>query len=251
MKHFVTNIIFLSLFVIGCSSKSDNENLKVAKTINNFYYEDNIDKKELDINNLDKYSKILTINNNEIKNEISCEILEDIAYINISYFSENISEKLKNIILNLPKNIKGLIINLENNLGGSFEESIKTVDLFVDEGLIVTKENKQGKFQYFATKEKTITKLPLVILVNEKTASSAEIVSGSLQYLKRVKLFGKETFGKRSVQALIYLNEDYSKALKITTAKFELMQKKIIPDIETNNSFNEAMKYFKSIDKIN
>lgn len=237
--------------MIGCNSKSDYENSKVNETINNFYYENNMANKSHNIDNLDKYSKIVALNNNEINSNISYEIFDSIAYIKIDYFNENISERLKKIILNLPKNIKGLIINLENNLGGSFEESIKTVDLFVDEGLIVTKENRQGKFQYFATKEKTITKLPLVILVNEKTASSAEIVSGSLQYLKRAILFGKETFGKRSVQALIYLDEDKSKGLKLTTAKFELMQEKIIPNKETNNSFNEAIKYFKAFHKTN
>jgi len=114
------------------------------------------------------------------------------------------------------------------------------VNLFVDEGIIVSQkgkdENENEEFK--ATTSTTVTKVPMVVLVNGGSASASEIVSGGLQDLKRAIIVGEETFGKGSVQRIIPINDDGSEAIKLTIAKYYLpsgrtiQAKGIVPDIK-------------------
>ena len=148
----------------------------------------------------------------------------DILYLRITQFDNNVAELLSKAILAHKKETKGIILDLRNNPGGSLEQSIKTVDLFVDKGVIVSQKGKTKSedSSFSATKQGTITTVPLVVLVNGGSASASEIVSGALQDFKRAIIVGEDTFGKGSVQMLMPITLDKSEAIKLTIAKYYL-----------------------------
>jgi len=104
------------------------------------------------------------------------------------------------------------------------KEAIGLVDLFVDSGVIVSQRgrNASDEEKYFAKKEATMTKLPMVVLINGGSASASEIVSGALQDHKRAVLVGEKSFGKGSVQVVLPLDEKESEAIKLTIARYYL-----------------------------
>ena len=148
----------------------------------------------------------------------------DILYLRITQFDNNVAELLAKAIQEHKKETKGIILDLRNNPGGSLEQSIKTVDLFVDSGVIVSQKGKTKSedSSFSATKQATLTKVPLVVLVNGGSASASEIVSGALQDFKRAIVVGEDTFGKGSVQMLMPITLDKSEAIKLTIAKYYL-----------------------------
>lgn len=147
----------------------------------------------------------------------------DLLYLRVSSFDAKVTEDLEKAIL-ANKNIKGYILDLRNNPGGLLSQAIGAVNLFVDNGIIVSQKGKnpddEEKFE--ASVSKTKTKLPLVVLVNEGSASASEIVSGSLQDHKRAVIIGEKTFGKGSVQAVLPIENDRSENIKLTIAKYYL-----------------------------
>lgn len=150
---------------------------------------------------------------------------EDILYLRISSFMDmKISEQLKKFIKEQQKTTKGIILDLRNNPGGQLSQAIETVDLFVSDGVIVSQKGKDEKDdEYFnATASSTVTQVPMVVLVNEGSASASEIVSGALQDLRRAVVVGQKTFGKGSVQRIIPITDDQSEAIKLTVAKYYL-----------------------------
>ena len=148
---------------------------------------------------------------------------EDLLYLRISSFDTKVTEDLEKIITS-NKTAKGFILDLRNNPGGLLSQAIGVVNLFVDNGVIVSQKGKnpedEEKFEAVASKMKT--KLPLVVLVNEGSASASEIVSGSLQDHKRAVIIGEKTFGKGSVQAVLPIENDRSENIKLTIAKYYL-----------------------------
>jgi carboxyl-terminal processing protease len=174
----------------------------------------------------------------KVKSVTAKTIGEDILHLRVSSFDNNVAEHLRKFI-NEHKDRKGIILDLRNNPGGSLQQSIETVDLFIDEGVIVSQRgrDKEGEQFYKASKEATLTKLPLVVLVNAGSASASEIVSGALQDHKRAIIIGQETFGKGSVQSLMPITNDGEEAIKLTIAKYYLpsgrtiQAKGIQPDI--------------------
>ncbi|MFY4820774.1 S41 family peptidase, partial [Aliarcobacter butzleri] len=110
------------------------------------------------------------------------------------------------------------------NPGGLLNQAIGVVNLFVDKGVIVSQKgrNAEDEEKFEATTSGTKTKLPLVVLVNEGSASASEIVSGSLQDHKRAVIIGEKTFGKGSVQAVLPINESRTENIKLTIAKYYL-----------------------------
>ena len=148
----------------------------------------------------------------------------NILYLRISSFDQNVAKELKKYILKYKKKTKGIILDLRNNPGGSLEQAIKTVDTFVDNGVIVSQKGriKSENQKYYATKKATLTKVPMVVLVNGGSASASEIVSGALQDHKRAIVVGETTFGKGSVQLLIPITNDQSEAIKLTIARYYL-----------------------------
>ena len=166
----------------------------------------------------------------------------DLLYLRVSSFDAKVTEDLEKAIL-ANKNIKGYILDLRNNPGGLLSQAIGAVNLFVDNGIIVSQKGKnpddEEKFE--ASVSKTKTKLPLVVLVNEGSASASEIVSGALQDHKRAVIIGEKTFGKGSVQAVLPIENDRSENIKLTIAKYYLPSGRTIqatgvtPDVIVNS----------------
>lgn len=164
---------------------------------------------------------------------------KNVLYLRISSFDNNVAKQLTKYIKKYGKQTKGIVLDLRNNPGGALGQAIKTVDIFVDKGIIVSQKGRTKKDSeaYMASSYATLTQVPMVVLVNGGSASASEIVSGALQDLKRAVIIGEVTFGKGSVQALIPIVKDRSEAIKLTIAKYYLpsgrtiQAKGIIPDI--------------------
>ena len=167
---------------------------------------------------------------------------ENLLYLRISSFDTKVTEDLEKIIQE-NKNVKGLVLDLRNNPGGLLSQAIGVVDLFVDSGVIVSQKgrNPEDEEKFEASSLKTKTKLPLVVLVNEGSASASEIVSGSLQDHKRAIVVGEKTFGKGSVQAVLPIDNERSENIKLTIAKYYLPSGRTIqatgvtPDVVVNS----------------
>lgn len=166
---------------------------------------------------------------------------EDILYLRVSSFDSKVAKDLKKYIEQYKDTTKGIVLDLRNNPGGLLTQAIETVDLFVDEGLIVSQKGRDGQEEekFNASKEKTLTTTPLVVLVNGGSASASEIVSGAIQDLKRGIVIGEKTFGKGSVQIVLPITNDKSEGIKLTIAKYYLPSGRTIqavgitPDIES------------------
>ena len=117
---------------------------------------------------------------------------------------------------------KGIILDLRNNPGGLLDQAVGLVNLFVDKGVIVSQKGKLKSEDkvYSASSSTTLTKVPMVVLVNGGSASASEIVSGALQDHKRAVLVGENTFGKGSVQVVLPITK--TEALKLTIARYYL-----------------------------
>mgnify|MGYP001287494917 FL=1 len=156
---------------------------------------------------------------------VKAKAFEDhIGYIRISSFNERTATDLRKALADVgekTKPMKGLVLDLRNDPGGLLSQAIEVSDMFLKSGVIVS---TRGRTKSMETKTmardaggKEIT-VPLVVLVNEGTASAAEIVTGALQDNGRALIVGTQTFGKASVQTVIPM-EDGS-ALKLTTARY-------------------------------
>ncbi|HMB03729.1 MAG TPA: S41 family peptidase [Isosphaeraceae bacterium] len=145
-----------------------------------------------------------------------------IGYIRISSFIQNTVEELKKALLELKaEGMQGLILDLRDNPGGLLGAAVEISDLFIDEGLIVsTKGRNTVSKTYEAQREGTFDDFPMVILVNQYSASAAEIVSACLQDHDRAVVVGQRTYGKGSVQNIIDL-EDGNCVLKLTVATYQ------------------------------
>lgn len=162
----------------------------------------------------------------------------NILYIRVTSFDKKVAADVKKAIKKHADKSKGIILDLRNNPGGLLDQAVDLTDLFVDEGIIVSQKgrNKADDITYKATKSNTITNLPLVVLVNEGSASASEIVSGALQDLKRAVIVGEKTFGKGSVQVVMPITE--TEGIKLTVARYYLPSGRTIqavgvtPDIE-------------------
>lgn len=146
---------------------------------------------------------------------------ENILYVRIVNFDKNIVGDVQEA-LNKNKNVKGVIMDLRNNPGGLLNQAVGLVDLFVDDGIIVSQKGRveSENAEYKASKSETISRKPLVVLVNGGSASASEIVSGSLQDHKRAIIVGEKTFGKGSVQAILPVVDN--EAIRLTIARYYL-----------------------------
>ena len=199
----------------------------------------------------------------EVRSVVSKQIQNRIGYLRLRAFNENSGVQLKNEISKIEKNKKtvGYILDLRNNPGGLLSQAVKISDFFLDNGEIVStngrKSNENRKF--FAQKGDKINGKPLIVLINNGSASAAEIVAGALQDQKRAVLLGETTYGKGSVQSIIPLKN--RGAIRLTVSKYYLPSGKsisevgVIPDIrieaegeefsintDTDNQLNYAIK---------
>ena len=190
---------------------------------------------------VDKPIKIHIVRDTIKVKSVSSKTLDNLLYLRVASFDNNVEEQLKKIIKKHKKTVKGIILDLRNNPGGSLDQAIKTVDLFVDDGVIVSQKGRDesGDKHYDAIESTTVTKMPLVVLVNGGSASASEIVSGALQDHKRAIVIGEKTFGKGSVQVVLPLDEENTESIKLTIAKYYLpsgrtiQAKGVTPDIES------------------
>lgn len=146
---------------------------------------------------------------------------ENILYLRVTSFDKHVVENTKKALLK-NKNVDGLILDLRNNPGGLLNQAVGLVDLFVDEGVIVSQKgkSKSDNSEYKATKSATVFDKPMVVLVNSGSASASEIVSGALQDFKRSIVVGESTFGKGSVQVILPIND--TEAIRLTIARYYL-----------------------------
>ena len=199
----------------------------------------------------------------EIKSVISKLIDNKVGYLRLRAFNQNSSDQLKKEISKIEKNKKlvGYILDLRNNPGGLLTQAIEISDLFLNDGEIVStkgRKNRENR-KFFARKGDRIKGKPLIVLINNGSASASEIVAGALQDQKRAVLLGETTFGKGSVQSIIPLKN--KGALRLTISKYYLPSGKsisevgVLPDIkieekgeefsintETDNQLNYAIK---------
>ena len=157
-----------------------------------------------------------------------------IGYINLSTFSGNPSKEFKQAFLDLKKEgITSLVIDLRNNGGGLLDESIEIANFFVPRGktLVTTKGRiAQASNTYKTLREPLDLDIPLVVLVNGGTASSSEILAGSLQDLDRAVIIGTRTFGKGLVQTTRPL--PYGATMKLTTSKYYIPSGRCVQAID-------------------
>ncbi len=144
--------------------------------------------------------------------------------------------------------LKGLILDLRNNPGGLLDQAVQLSDVFLDDGVIVSTKGRIDKQNMIFDARKTSGtksyRFPIVVLVNEGSASASEIVAGALQDHQRAIIVGGSTFGKGSVQTIIPLNG--GAGLRLTTARYytpsgaSIQAKGIVPDIEVHNDPPDA-----------
>lgn len=144
------------------------------------------------------------------------------GYIVLSRFNQKATDQTKAALLELKNNgANKIILDLRDNPGGLLTEAINITNLFVPKGeLVVTTKSKVKKFnrEYKTTKQPVDTEIPLVVLVNGRSASASEIVSGSLQDLDRAVIVGARSFGKGLVQRPLKLT--YGTQLKVTISRY-------------------------------
>ncbi len=150
----------------------------------------------------------------------------DIAYIRITTFNEQTEDGLENAVnqtkAKIGSKLRGIVLDLRNNPGGLLDQAIAVSDAFLDQGEIVsTRGRRAGDTQrYNARSGQIFTSAPVVVLINEGSASASEIVAGALQDQKRARVVGTRSFGKGSVQTVIPLSGGVDGALRLTTAKY-------------------------------
>lgn len=186
----------------------------------------------------------VTITRKEIKiQSVKTEIKnDDILYIRISSFTEENDTAIKKAYADAAKKLgdkmSGIIIDVRNNPGGLLDQAVAISDLFLSEGEIVStrSRNDQDNVKYSAHSGDISNGLPIVVLINEGSASASEIVAGALQDHHRAIILGQKSFGKGSVQTVVPLG-DFG-AMRLTTARYytpsgrSIQAKGIEPDIE-------------------
>lgn len=173
------------------------------------------------------------------------------AYVRITSFVETTYDDLNKLIKEHSKKysaVKGLIIDLRNNPGGLLDQAVKISDLFLEEGVIVSTigRNTAEKEVISAKKDGTLPSFPIIVLVNEHSASASEILAGALQDNSRAAIMGQKTFGKGSVQSVVKLGD--GSGLKLTVARYytpkgiSIQADGITPDIIVENVNPEAFE---------
>ncbi len=170
-----------------------------------------------------------------------------VGYLRIKQFNANASKELKQVILDYEtKNVSGYILDLRSNPGGLLDSSIEISRQFIDKGIIVSTLSKNGLKEVKRANGSALTSKPLVVLVNEGSASASEIVSGAIKDNLRGKLVGKKTFGKGLVQSMRSLVD--GSGLTVTVAKYltpngiDINKFGIRPDIEVNMNVNPILQ---------
>lgn len=198
----------------------------------------------------------LTLKRQEIKiQSVKSEIKDDsVSYIRISSFTEDIDKAIEEAVTKAQKQLKnklsGIVIDVRNNPGGLLDQAVSVSDLFLEKGEIVsTRSRHESDTDKFMATEGDIAKgLPIVVIINEGSASASEILAGALQDHHRAIILGEKSFGKGSVQTVIPLR-DFG-AMRLTTARYytpsgrSIQAKGIEPDIEVKPAIVEELESY-------
>lgn len=201
-------------------------------------------KVKLTIRRINEKPFDVTLKREEIKiQSVKSDIKsDDVVYIRISSFSEDIDRSIEKAIKDAKKKLgnklKGVVIDVRNNPGGLLDQAVNVSDLFLDKGEIVStrSRNEEDTVKYTAKAGDVAEGLPMVVIINDGSASASEILAGALQDHKRAIILGERSFGKGSVQTVIPLGK-YG-AMRLTTARYytpsgrSIQAKGIEPDIE-------------------
>ena len=171
------------------------------------------------------------------------------CYIKIETFNDTTESEISTVLENVcgdHKKIQGAVIDLRNNPGGTLESAISVSNLFLKKGVIVSAKGRDNEliFVRSATGRDSLSGLPMVAIVNNKSASAAEIFAGAMQDNKRAIIIGDSTYGKGSIQEVVPLKS--GGAVILTTAKYfrpsgePITQSGIRPDIKIHNNNREA-----------
>lgn len=184
---------------------------------------------------------------------VKSELLEgDIGYIRLSSFQSKSTDHISTHILKLKQDsgnkLKGLLLDLRNNPGGVLGSAVGIADLFLTDGKIVFTKGRTSNsdLEYFATSQDIIDGLPMIVMINEGSASASEIVAGALQDNNRAKILGTKSYGKASVQTIQEFSD--GTALKLTTARYytpsgrDIHTEGIEPDIMIKRERNDVQK---------
>ncbi len=159
---------------------------------------------------------------------------EKTGYIKLADFTTNASAEVRNALVSLKsQGTERLILDLRDNPGGLVSEAVEIVNLFIPKGKDVVKtlgKLQNVNYNYKTTKTPVDKDIPIVVLINERSASAAEIVAGALQDYDRAVLVGRKSFGKGLVQTTIPLT--YNAQVKITTAKYYIPSGRCIQAID-------------------
>lgn len=201
----------------------------------------------------------LTVTRKKITVEhVSSKMLENnIAYLQVDSFDSGVAESFKKQVTELVnKGAKGIIIDLRSNGGGIVSEATGIADLFLkkDETILITKSKIANEQLTVSKNDAIITDIPVVILVNEGTASASEILAGALKdKYPNTTIVGMKTYGKGVIQTLYSLSD--GSGLKITTEEYytpnhnKINKEGITPDVEVDLTKNAEGKYETEFDK--
>ena len=196
----------------------------------------------------------VTLKRQEIKiQSVKTEIKnDDILYVRISSFAEENDKDIEKAVKDANKKLKGklagIVIDVRNNPGGLLDQAVAVSDLFLDKGEIVStrSRNEEDTVKYSAQPGDIAQGLPIVVIINEGSASASEILAGALQDHRRAVVLGEKSFGKGSVQTVLPLGE-YG-AMRLTTARYytpsghSIQAKGIEPDIVVKPSKVEVLE---------
>lgn len=206
------------------------------------------------IRRINKKPFTVTLKRAEIKvQSVKSEIKdEDILYIRISSFNEELDKSVEKAVKNAQKKLKnklaGIVIDVRNNPGGLLDQAIGVSDLFLEQGEIVStrSRNVEDTVKFSATAGDIAKGLPIVVIINEGSASASEILAGALQDHHRAVVIGEKSFGKGSVQTVVQLPN--GAGMRLTTARYytpsgrSIQAKGIEPDIEVKQSKIETIE---------
>jgi carboxyl-terminal processing protease len=147
---------------------------------------------------------------------------DGIFYIRVTTFDKKVTDGVKKELEKLKTKPKGIVLDLRNNPGGLLDQAVDLTNLFVAKGIIVSQKGRvaEENVVYEARGDAPYQNIPMVVLVNEGSASASEIVSGALQDHKRAVVVGEKTFGKGSVQVILPI--DQKEAIRLTIARYYL-----------------------------
>ena len=210
----MTNDKLIKANGIDISADNYDEAIKTIKGVN-----DESDTVKLTVmRNNETFEKDITRESISIK-YITEKMIDNVAYIRIASFEGHSAEQFKTAVDNAISNkAKGLVIDLRNNPGGTLDMVLEICDRIMSDGVILTIKSKTEKEQSFKADNDESLDLPICILVNQNTASAAEVMTGALKDHNIATVIGTKTFGKGVVQSIYFLG--YNSALKFTTYKY-------------------------------